>query len=68
MIVSSSFWGKLGDIYGRRRVLVWALFFLGYFGLLSTLAPSFGWLLVLRFAVGFFIGSLPQVNRATLSS
>ncbi len=63
MVLSSSFWGSLGDKYGRRRMLVWAIAFLGYFGLLSSLSPSFWWLLGLRFLVGFFIGSVPQVLR-----
>ena len=35
--------------------------FLFYFGILSAAAPSFGWMLFLRYLVGFYIGGVPQV-------
>ena len=35
--------------------------FLFYFGVLSAAAPSFGWMLFLRYLVGFYIGGVPQV-------
>ena len=31
-----------------------------YFGLLTSLSPSYGWLLAVRFCVGFCIGGAPQ--------
>ena len=34
--------------------------FLFYFGILSAAAPSFGWMLFLRYLVGFYIGGVPQ--------
>lgn len=62
MMIASPFWGWLTDRYGRRWPLIWASLFLFYFGLLCSFAPSFKWLLFLRFLVGFFIGCVPQVN------
>uniref|UniRef100_A0A182JWA3 Major facilitator superfamily (MFS) profile domain-containing protein n=1 Tax=Anopheles christyi TaxID=43041 RepID=A0A182JWA3_9DIPT len=75
MMLSSTFWGHLSDRYGRKPVsnqciriiaishlyaltLCGVLLFL--YGLLSSVAPSFGWLLLLRGLVGFAIGCVPQ--------
>ena len=60
MMVSSPFWGTIADKFGRRGVLATSSFFLFYFGLLTAFAPSFGWILCLRFLVGFYIGGMPQ--------
>ena len=62
MLLSSSIWGILADKYGRRTVLVLSISFLFYFGVLSAAAPSFGWMLFLRYLVGFYIGGVPQVS------
>lgn len=62
MMLASGFWGFLADKYGRRQTLIWATFFLFYFGLLTAFAPSFNWVLFIRFLVGFFIGGMPQVR------
>ena len=61
MMIASPFWGVLADKYGRRLILIWASFFLFYFGFLTSFATSFNWVLFLRFIVGFFIGGIPQV-------
>ena len=61
MLLSSSLWGILADKYGRRTVLVVSISFLFYFAVLSAAAPSFGWMLFLRYLVGFYIGGVPQV-------
>uniref|UniRef100_A0A182SWY1 Major facilitator superfamily (MFS) profile domain-containing protein n=1 Tax=Anopheles maculatus TaxID=74869 RepID=A0A182SWY1_9DIPT len=58
MMLSSTFWGHLSDRYGRKPVGGYVLLFL--YGLLSSVAPSFGWLLLLRGLVGFAIGCVPQ--------
>jgi MFS family permease len=60
MGLSSPFWGKLCDTYGRKTSLILSTFFLFYFGALSTFSPIFIWLLILRGLVGFGIGGAPQ--------
>ena len=64
MLLSSSIWGILADKYGRRTVLLVSIGFLFYFGVLSAAAPSFGWMLFLRYLVGFYIGGVPQAGFA----
>ncbi len=65
MMLGSPAWGSLSDKFGRRRPLVWATAFLFYFGMTCAIAPSFYWLLFLRFLVGFYIACVPQVRVLT---
>ncbi|XP_044730935.1 synaptic vesicle 2-related protein isoform X2 [Chrysoperla carnea] len=60
MMLSSTFWGNLSDKYGRKQALGLCSVLLFYYGLLSAMAPSFAWILVLRGLVGFAIGCVPQ--------
>ncbi|XP_022913065.1 synaptic vesicle 2-related protein [Onthophagus taurus] len=60
MMLSSTFWGNLSDRYGRKHALTLCAVLLFYYGLLSALAPSFMWILLLRGLVGFAIGCTPQ--------
>ncbi|KAF5303605.1 hypothetical protein FQA39_LY09852 [Lamprigera yunnana] len=60
MMLSSTFWGNLSDRYGRKHALTLCAILLYYYGLLSAIAPSFMWLLLLRGLVGFAIGCTPQ--------
>jgi len=60
MMVSSTFWGKLSDKFGRKQSLVISGIFLFLYGFLSTFSPSYPWILCLRFMVGFNIGCVPQ--------
>ena len=60
MMVSSTFWGKLSDKFGRKQALIISGIFLFFYGFLSTFAPSYPWILCLRFMVGFNIGCVPQ--------
>ena len=61
-MISSTFWGKLSDRFGRKRALIISGIFLFFYGFLSTFSPSYGWILCLRFMVGFNIGCVPQVS------
>lgn len=63
-IVMAPVIGVLADRHGRRAVLVPCLVAFGTFGLLSSLAPSFGILLVLRLCQG--IGSAGLINLAVV--
>ncbi|XP_059099385.1 putative transporter svop-1 [Tigriopus californicus] len=60
MMLSSLFWGKFSDKYGRRQALLLSSFFIFFYGVLSAMAPNFYWVLFLRFLVGFQIGCVPQ--------
>lgn len=60
MMLSSTFWTQLSDRYGRKPALTLCGILLFLYGLLSAVAPSFGWLLLLRGLVGFAIGCVPQ--------
>ncbi|XP_060520106.1 synaptic vesicle 2-related protein [Cylas formicarius] len=60
MMLSSTFWGNLSDRYGRKHALSLCALLLFYYGLLSSVAPSFMWMLLLRGLVGFAIGCTPQ--------
>lgn len=50
--VATPIGGKLGDLYGRPRVLRVVLVVLTAGGVLAVLAPTFGWLLAARFIQG----------------
>lgn len=60
MMLSSTFWGSLSDKYGRKPALTLCGILLFLYGLLSAVAPSLTWLLLLRGLVGFAIGAVPQ--------
>ena len=58
-LVGALAWGRICDVHGRRISFILACFTISLFGYLSGLAPSFSWLLIFRFIVGFGTGSLP---------
>jgi len=60
MMLSSPFWGKFSDKYGRKTTLVLSGSFLFFYGFLSSFAPTYVWLLLLRGLVGFCVGAIPQ--------
>lgn len=60
MGISSPLWGNLSDNYGRRIGLTMCMCWTLYYGLLSSFAPVYGWLIVLRGFVGLGIGGAPQ--------
>nr|VZI35043.1 unnamed protein product [Spirometra erinaceieuropaei] len=69
-LLGAPLWGKFSDKYGRKTCLLTVLSLIAYFGLLTTLSPSFVWILILRGIVGFNIGGgskyLPMRHRATV--
>ena len=44
----------------RRRALLLSAIYLFVYGFLSSFSTSYGWILFLRFLVGFSIGCVPQ--------
>ncbi|KAL0965642.1 hypothetical protein UPYG_G00283870 [Umbra pygmaea] len=60
MMFSSTLWGNVSDKYGRKVGLTVSVVWVLYYGFLSSFAPGYGWVLVLRGLVGFGIGGAPQ--------
>ncbi|XP_011506445.1 PREDICTED: synaptic vesicle 2-related protein [Ceratosolen solmsi marchali] len=60
MMLSSTFWSNLSERYGRKQALTLCGVLLFYYGFLSSFAPNFLWILLLRGLVGFAIGCVPQ--------
>uniref|UniRef100_A0A8C6TJM1 SV2 related protein b n=1 Tax=Neogobius melanostomus TaxID=47308 RepID=A0A8C6TJM1_9GOBI len=60
MGVSSPLWGNLSDKHGRRTGLISTMVWTIYYGLLSSFAPRYGWMITLRALVGFGVGGSPQ--------
>uniref|UniRef100_A0A915KSU4 Major facilitator superfamily (MFS) profile domain-containing protein n=1 Tax=Romanomermis culicivorax TaxID=13658 RepID=A0A915KSU4_ROMCU len=60
MMLSSTMWGNITDKYGRKTELIMCTVVTFYYGLISSLAPNFMWLLILRGLAGFGIGGVPQ--------
>lgn len=56
--------GRFGDVYGRRRVFAWGIFFFTLATALIAMAPSIEWLIALRLVQG--IGSA-MVNASSLA-
>jgi putative MFS transporter len=56
MLVGAWFWGTISDYIGRRMGFQVTVLIFAVFGLLSAFAPSWEWLLVLRFVTGFGLG------------
>lgn len=60
----SLFWGTLSDTFGRRPVIIAALFIFLVGSLGSALAPSYGWLLFFRGLQGCSAGAGRIVGQA----
>ncbi|XP_034090093.1 synaptic vesicle 2-related protein-like isoform X1 [Gymnodraco acuticeps] len=60
MGVGSPLWGNVSDTYGRKTGLTMSICWALTYGVLSSFAPVYGWLLFLRGLVGFGIGGVPQ--------
>ncbi|XP_047739462.1 synaptic vesicle glycoprotein 2B, partial [Hyalella azteca] len=62
MMLGGYVWGALGDMYGRRRVLVVSLLVNAVAGLVSSVVQTFPAFLVMRFISGLGVGgSIPLV-------
>ncbi|MGP7818338.1 MFS transporter [Niallia sp. 01092] len=63
----SPFWGKIGDKYGRKKILIILGFGLGLSIFLMGFATSVWQLFILRFFTGFFTGFIPM-SQAFIST
>ncbi|MEM5387662.1 aromatic acid/H+ symport family MFS transporter [Paraburkholderia phymatum] len=59
--------GPLADRFGRRKIVIGAVFFFGVMSLLSAWSPNVAALSVMRFLTGLGLGAA-QPNAATLAS
>lgn len=50
--------GILADKYGRLKTMLLAYSFSAFYSSLSSLSPSFLWMLILRFMFGIFVGGV----------
>jgi len=57
-------WGPLADSHGRRPVFMATVVIVAVFGLLSAMSPTFVWLYLFRFMVGFGYGGNIAVDFA----
>jgi len=60
MLVGSFLFGAWADKYGRKTVLLLAIHIIMYYAFLTSSAPSYPWLLLLRTVIGFGIGGAIQ--------
>lgn len=67
MFVGALTWGPVADRVGRRRVLLVTVMLGTVFGGLAAFAPSFAWLVALRFLTGFAIGGTLPVDYALIA-
>ncbi|MGU3405002.1 MFS transporter [Methylobacterium brachiatum] len=67
MLVGAFLFGRLADRFGRRPVLIATVLIDAAFGLASAFAPSFGWLLALRFLTGLGVGGTLPVDYAMMA-
>ena len=56
------FFGKIGDIHGRRSSLLFGACIIAYYGIISSAVPNIIWLMILRCILGIGIGALPQAS------
>nr|QQY02592.1 synaptic vesicle glycoprotein 1 [Cryptocotyle lingua] len=55
-LIGSPIWGFISDRFGRWPTFFTVLTLISYYGFLTAVSPTYVWLLILRFAVGFAIG------------
>ncbi|KKC32327.1 MFS transporter [Devosia psychrophila] len=67
MLIGASFFGRLADRFGRRRVLLVTVICDAIFGLLSVFAPNLFVLFLLRFLTGMAVGGTLPVDYAMMA-
>ena len=67
MLLGSLIWGRLSDLLGRKLGFMATIGIDSGFGLLSALAPSFPWLVILRSLTGFGVGGTLPVDYSIYS-
>jgi putative MFS transporter len=67
MLVGAFLFGRLADRFGRRPVLIASVLIDAAFGLASAFAPSFGWLIAMRFLTGLGVGGTLPVDYAMMA-
>ncbi len=67
MLVGAFAFGRLADRIGRRPVLMAAVVIDACFGVASSFAPGFGWLLALRFLTGVGVGGTLPVDYTMMA-
>jgi putative MFS transporter len=67
MLVGAFLFGRLADRFGRRPVLIATVLIDAAFGFASAFAPSFGWLVALRFLTGLGVGGTLPVDYAMMA-
>jgi putative MFS transporter len=67
MLIGAFGFGRLADRIGRRPVLMAAVVVDACFGVASSFAPDFTWLLVLRFLTGIGVGGTLPVDYTMMA-
>lgn len=60
-------WSYIGDAYGRKNAMVWAVALACLFAVLTVIMPTFPLALMMRFVEGFMLGGVPALAVAYLS-
>ncbi|KAG5444732.1 Synaptic vesicle 2- protein [Clonorchis sinensis] len=55
-LIGSPIWGFVSDRFGRWPTFFTVLTLISYYGFLTAVSPTYVWVLILRFTVGFAIG------------
>ncbi|KAK2147333.1 hypothetical protein LSH36_558g00031 [Paralvinella palmiformis] len=58
--IGSPILGYMADYFGRKTALIMAASWAAFFGMLSSLAPFYSWLLILRGLTGLGLAGVPQ--------
>lgn len=67
LLLGALIFGRVADRFGRKPVFLGSLLIYGVFTALTALAPSYGWLLTLRFLTAIGVGAEYAVINATIS-
>jgi DHA1 family multidrug resistance protein-like MFS transporter len=68
MFLSGPIWGIISDRWGRKPMVLRAVFGSAVLQALSSLAPNIYLFIILRFILGFFSGTVPAVSALIASA